>query len=102
MDIKNSLREHLQQWCFHQPHEPRQTDDVHCRRLELLRYGGLRRIWESCAIASTINHLSADTRLLSTFKNVGLWVIREHQHDLRIQRAMLNGIQDRLHVRARA
>ncbi len=102
MDIKNTAGESLQKRSLHQTHESGKTNHIHIQGLEFLSHSRLDLQRELILITATIHHFRRHAMLTSTLKDVGIRIIRENDNDLCIQTAILNGIENRLAITARA
>ncbi len=102
MNIENTAGESLQKRSLHQTHEPGKANHIHIQGLELLGHSRLHFQRELILITATIHHFCRHTMLTSTLKDVGIRIIRENDNDLCLQTAILNGIENRLAITARA
>lgn len=102
VNIQYPVRESAQEGLLHQTHKPGQTNKIDIKLAKLLRKTRLNIQWKLRLVAPAIHHLCPHPALASSFKNIGISVIRQNNNNLRRQTTIINSIENGLTIGAGA
>ena len=100
MDVEDAVRERLEELGLDDAHEAREDDGVDPGVLEDLDAVLFRGVRELRLPRRAVEELARDVVLARTVQDLRVREVREHDLDLRVERARFDRVDDGLHVRA--
>ena len=101
MDVQDAHRKRLQEPWLDDAHETRQHNRIAAGLLQKTDSLGLACRVQTGLPGRAVDPLVGNAVLGGAFEDIGVLDIRQHQPDLGVQFALVDRIDDRLHVRSR-